>query len=195
MEWLKPSKYRSKVSRNLRLFLVTTNLLIALFATLLLLGEIESTLLWPAVPVFFAAAVLWPISLILAFRSDRQSITSTLAWMRRSIALPYLLLALLLVRWNVPFRIAFAISKPAMERLAHQVIALPQVPTNFENRRVGLFYVGLIEKLPTGMRFRSGYGHPFDYNGFAYSASPLPDESDGYHYIHFRDNWYLCLGG
>jgi hypothetical protein len=199
MSIVKYEKYDHAISRTPRSFLVFTNLLIALFGTLLMLGEIETGAVILSLPVLLAAIILWPISLFQAFRCDRRSnrrsISSFGTWFRRSIAIPYLFLAILLVRWNVPFRAAFIISKPAMDRLAQEVMASPPLTSFFISRRVGLFSAMYIEKLPNGVRFASGYGHPFDYNGFAFSLSPLPPESHGYNYIHYHDNWYLCWRG
>jgi hypothetical protein len=171
------------------------NVGVVFVSLLLLAGEIDTGAICLALPMLLLTAVIWPTSLFLSLRQDPQSVKSLGKWARRLLSPAFLVIAMLLIHWELPFRVAFLISQPAMDRLAQQVIAAPAGQLSPGVQRVGLFTAAAIEKIPTGIRFASCYGHPFDYNGFAFSSMSLPSESDGYHYEHYRGNWYLCWRG
>ena len=91
----------------------------------------------------------------------------------------------------------YARSKPAFEAFAAQVMATdPATPITLP-RHLGEFDVGDPHRLPHGFFFGADYGHPLDWNGFAYSTDPLPEEMDdpvGNHQTMFchpiEGNWY-----
>jgi hypothetical protein len=69
----------------------------------------------------------------------------------------------------------FERSRPAFDALAARVAG---DPANLPKGRIrlGEYTASSFETLPHGFLFRSDYGHPLDWNGFAYSTEPLPAE-------------------
>ncbi|HEX8916625.1 MAG TPA: hypothetical protein VF796_30020 [Humisphaera sp.] len=90
----------------------------------------------------------------------------------------------------------FWIARPALEARMAELATAPAPPP-----REGLEWpdgaedFGNTHRLPGGaFRFRELIGHPFDWNGFAYSPTPLPAERDGFTYEHIVGPWYVCFG-
>jgi hypothetical protein len=106
-----------------------------------------------------------------------------------------------LLLFNVPLRLGVAVSRPAMDRLAREVLSAPPGTTH-PDRRVGIYYAKGIETLPRGgMRFRvAGTSFIFSEWGFAYTpwagrpaqVDPSIDHysaigDDGWHV--WNENW------
>jgi hypothetical protein len=113
-----------------------------------------------------------------------------------------LLLAIVCVHFDLPYRAALRLSRPAMDRWAEQVLAetppattMPATPAmrmNVVPRRAhaGLFPVGEAERLPTGFRFSIAGAGFIDTEGFAYSTTPLPPRDGSDRYQPIGGNWY-----
>ena len=111
-------------------------------------------LIWPLVRILAAHRYGWPTSLLL--RGQRQRILVGVMIAACAVAILY----------RLPERDALAISRPAMQRLADELIASPT--PYLPDRRVGLFMATRIRQIPGGMRFtveehnrayRAGYAY------------------------------------
>ncbi len=107
---------------------------------------------------------------------------------------PLLFLATVLMFYlHIPFSVAFAVSRPAMERFAHQSMA-SQSSLSQQPHRLGLYSTEGFDIMPWGMRFYIYSGWDTDY-GFAYSSQgTLPTEHGSNlstdNYIPIAGNWY-----
>jgi hypothetical protein len=99
------------------------------------------------------------------------------------------------------FDARFARSRPAIESYAAKAMASdPTKPLPPPPQRLGAFGTGSAERLPHGFLFRSDFGHPFDWNGLAYSTEPLPrqmhDPQPAFgtmYFKHVEGNWYTVF--
>ncbi len=85
-----------------------------------------------------------------------------------------------IVIWEVyPYFLSFSTqfhhSKPALEAYAAKVMANGPAVLASPPAKLGYFHVLKMEPLPNGFLFQSDYGNPFDWDGIAYSTTPLPD--------------------
>jgi hypothetical protein len=71
--------------------------------------------------------------------------------------------------WYFSFDQRFARSKVALDAYAQQSMIGSPIAT-----QVGAFNVSDPVALPSGFIVRCDYGHPFDWNGLAFSTAPLP---------------------
>ncbi len=80
----------------------------------------------------------------------------------------------------MPFHQRFERSEPALDAFAAKVSVGGQAVLATPPSRIGYFDILKAEPLPHGFVLQSNYGNPFDWNGFAYSTTPLPQyEYDG----------------
>lgn len=111
--------------------------------------------------------------------------------------------AFLLITYDVPLRTAFWLSRPAMERLARQVLATPK-PGPPVPRQIGLYRAESIEPMPAGVRIvvrRSGF--LFGEQAFGYAYCPKTPPADGSdhsmgmstetHYSRLSGPWFTFL--
>ena len=97
---------------------------------------------------------------------------------------------ILLLHLNAPFRLAFYLSRPAMDRLAQQVLDAPDEAPR--GAWVGLYNADAIETVPGGMRFIVSGAGVFTRVGFAYRPSgPPPVTPDRYR--HIEGPWYVWI--
>ncbi|MEI8196990.1 MAG: hypothetical protein WCI73_13915 [Phycisphaerae bacterium] len=92
---------------------------------------------------------------------------------------------------QAPLTLSFMLSRPAMERLAHEVASSPGP---YADRSVGWFAARRIERAPGGMRFIVDGAGFIDGEGFAKFTTPPPPgrSADGWDYAHFKDDWYTA---
>lgn len=156
------------------------------FIIALLLG-----LSWCAVLVLWLARGIVCLTLWLSGRaSGRGTLHVPRGPYWRWAATPAVFAAMLvLCTAQAPLHIGFAVSRPAMQRLATSVTAGPP-NTTFPDRRVGVYEARGIEPFPGGMRFwvtQVGFG---DTLGFAYSPNGPPPDLGEDRYRPLGDGWY-----
>jgi hypothetical protein len=94
------------------------------------------------------------------------------------------------------FSAQFRRSKPALEAYATKVMANGPAALASPPSKLGYFHVLKMESLPNGFLFQSDYGNPFDWDGIAYSTTPLPEyDNDGSGqtkqiFTPIEGNWY-----
>ncbi|MGC4032518.1 MAG: hypothetical protein QM754_12460 [Tepidisphaeraceae bacterium] len=96
----------------------------------------------------------------------------------------------------VSFAEQFRRSEAALNGFAARVMANGPGTLQKAPAELGYFEVRNPEPLPNGFLFASNFGGPFDWNGLAFSTTPLPDveaDSDGQvrqTFKHVKGNWY-----
>jgi hypothetical protein len=109
---------------------------------------------------------------------------------RRWISWPIaILLCVVLIESGAPLRVRFWISRPAMDRLAQEIMQLPLGGSKWPNRNVGLYRTYRIDRFEGGMRFLVTY-KPSGCGGFAYFSDRSPP-SGTTEFEHFSGPWYL----
>ena len=78
--------------------------------------------------------------------------------------------------WYNTFDRRFARSRHALDAYAALAMATDPSTPLAPPPSLGSFGASDAYRLPHGFIFRSDYGHPFDWNGLAYSTEPLPDQ-------------------
>ena len=116
-------------------------------------------------------------------------------WRNWLVAPVIALLVTGLMRYDVPMRVAFSLSRPAMTRLVQSTLSLPSVnPPN--DVRVGRYRATDIRRVHGGVQFNVANNGFMDgeYFGFAYFPGKKPEsEGDtrwGTLYSHLSGNWY-----
>ena len=143
--------------------------------------------------LWIALALYWMVRLLLRFILIRAVKDPTLRfWQQgwRWVIPPILAgLTLLICVAEVPFHLSFALSRPAMERLALEVTT---TPPPYCDRHVGLYSATEITSIPDGMRFIVRGSGFISRGGFAWSPHP-PIDAWPCKYSHYSGNWYLVL--
>ncbi|HKQ46954.1 MAG TPA: hypothetical protein VJZ71_02665 [Phycisphaerae bacterium] len=93
----------------------------------------------------------------------------------------------ILLSTNVPFNVAFWLSRSSIDALANETISGTDL--NPKSRWAGLYYADEIERIPGGMRFVIPYSGFIDRYGFAWSSTPLP-QNGREEYSHLDGAWY-----
>lgn len=138
---------------------------------------------------------IWCLRLVITlglmlYHHDRPP--SPLNWAMRWMVAPLIVcLTLGLIVKRVPLRAGFRLSRPAMQQLAQQVMAVPPGGVMPADRFVGIYHASSAEQLPWGMRFEVKGAGFMDRCGFAYSPAgpPLPTSDD--HYTRLYGGWYI----
>jgi hypothetical protein len=73
----------------------------------------------------------------------------------------------------------FRRSRPALDAYAARVTAPGSAALSSPPKRLGYFNVLKVGALPNGFLFQHDQGNPFDWNGLAYSTTPLPQVEKG----------------
>jgi len=111
-------------------------------------------------------------------------------WRRWSLTPVILACTISLLYLDAPFWLAFHVSRPAMDRLARQVMASPSDPPR--GAWVGLYNADAIEAFPGGMRFIVSGAGSFTRAGFAWSPGGAPPVTDD-RYRHVEGPWYIWI--
>jgi len=86
----------------------------------------------------------------------------------------------------MPLELRFRLSEGAMTRTARDVIEGRRDPETI--RRIGLWNVREVTRIPGGMRFSVDRAGLLDVSGFAYTVTGRPPEEGRY----YLDGWYVC---
>jgi len=149
-------------------------------------------------------AVIWigrlPVRCVIAACYKRAPWAYRAGWKNWLVAPILLALSLILYQVDVPIRIAFLMSRPAMEQLARQAQAAPKL--KLPPRRTGAYYAEDIEILGGGIRFvavKSSFIFTESLFGFAYFPGGMPpassprkfaDWNSGAEYKSLGNNWF-----
>jgi hypothetical protein len=114
-------------------------------------------------------------------------------WRRWLVLIVVMLAVGAITSTSLPLRTGFWISRPAMERLANQVMSAPPGTPAPADRWVGVYHTAGVEQIPGGMRFLVA-GNVFDWWGFAYSTIDPPADMGFNDYEHFDGRWYIWEG-
>jgi hypothetical protein len=144
-------------------------------ALLILIGLGLLWLAWPVLRVMAARKYGWPHSLLM--RGQKQRIAVGAALMLASAAIVFAL----------PFRAAVAVSRPAMDRMAQQIVA--SVKPYGEDQWVGLYPARRIKQVPGGMRFTVEERNRAYKSGFTYLPKVDPKR------VGWSNKNYRYLGG
>jgi hypothetical protein len=90
---------------------------------------------------------------------------------------------------SAPLNARFALSRPAMDDLAAEMLASGQMSE--PNQRLGLYRAEGIERIGSAVRFHvapSGFGNK---TGFVYSPTHAPPRVGEDTYVHLAGPWYL----
>ncbi len=88
--------------------------------------------------------------------------------------------------------VLFKLHKPALDRFAAEVAALPPGAT-IPNRRIGIYQTSTIERIDGTIRFFVAGAGFIDRYGFAYSPDGLPAGSGLDHYDALDGGWYVWV--
>lgn len=88
-----------------------------------------------------------------------------------------------------PLQLRFRLSEEAMTRTAHAVAEGRRDPETI--RRIGLWEVRDVKRIPGGMRFAIEHAGIFDLQGFAITFTGIPPDRGRY----YRDGWYRWDNG
>jgi hypothetical protein len=137
-------------------------------------------LAWPIVRVIAARKYGWPQSLIM--RGQKQRIAVGLCLMLGSLA----------VWFGLPMKAALAVSRPAMDRLAHETLASSK--PYLDDRWVGVYKATRVKQIPGGgMRFTVEEQDRAYKAGFTYLPNTKPESMSGRNSRNFRylgDGWW-----
>jgi len=100
--------------------------------------------------------------------------------------------ALILVLFNVPLRLTFLASRPAMDQFAQQTMLLPIGTKDRSYHRIGLYITDYVERGEDKVSFSIGAGFHFQTWGFVYSPSGPPQNMGrARQHMQFSGPWYL----
>jgi hypothetical protein len=147
--------------------------------------------------ILFLLIIVWLVRVLIALLLARYyaiPITGSRAAGRRWTTMPVvILLCAFLIDSGVPLHIRFWISRPAMDRLAQEIMQLPLGGSKWPNQNVGLYRTYRIDRLEGGMRFLVTYKFS-GCGGFAYLTDQAP-ASVRTEYEHYSGPWYLWYAG
>ncbi|HEX2973933.1 MAG TPA: hypothetical protein VHP11_16490 [Tepidisphaeraceae bacterium] len=149
-------------------------------------AQLSGVLLWLLVTLIWLGRLA--VRHIVAGIYDRPKSELTRAWGHWLVA-PILLTLWILVPNDLPQRIAFAYSRPALDRFVAQVMANPAAMTGVH--RVGLYWVSVDGIIDGGVLLFTGCGYNASRCGFAYFPDgPSKMMSDQREYWLIEGRWY-----
>lgn len=148
-----------------------------------------------AVLLWILVGLVWMVRLILMSRVTRRDGAvyepgriRTGPW----LVLPCLaMLCVVLCYADLPFRVAFWISRPAIEQLSRQAASLPP-RTALPDRWIGVYPATSIQAIPNGVQFLVRGAGFLDKFGIAHSAAGRPSSSDEYRLFQ-GSHWYIYV--
>jgi hypothetical protein len=93
-----------------------------------------------------------------------------------------------LVAWQVPTWVSFRISRPAMDRMARQLMADPQSAP--QDSWLGLYAVKQVSATSNGVWFEIANSGFTSQSGFIYSPDGPPKGTYEDHYVPMGRGWY-----
>ena len=149
------------------------------FRNPVLWGWLMIAAVWTAWPVIRFATLShfgWPKSAIKPMR-------------RAHWVIPMLVLAMVLtLDFQLPRKLAFRQSRPAIEALAREVMSQPHL--QHDNRWVGLYFAKRMRALPGGFRFTAQDDDVQFKAGFEYMPSLNPKTNSFHAYTYMGDGWW-----
>jgi hypothetical protein len=113
------------------------------------------------------------------------------AW-RRWLTIPRILFfTLVLVMANVPLRITFWLSRPAMDRVAEAFMQMPVGTYDNTHRYIGFYSTSYVARFEEGVSFEFGPGGFCSSWGYEYSPDGPPSRRGPVRQSYFGGGWYL----
>jgi hypothetical protein len=128
------------------------------------------------------------IRLVLVLIARDPTLRVWAQWWRWLYVPVVLALTYFALTFDAPLKVCFLISRPAMDRLAHEVAT---TPGPYADRRVGWYTATRIEAIPGGVRFEIPSAGFLSKGGFA--KSPVPPTVSTWRYRHYSGDWYTAI--
>jgi hypothetical protein len=141
--------------------------------------------------VWLMRALLWAA---IGAADELEQVCTRRHTLRRWLTAPIvLLLTLILVSFNIPLKITFQLSRPAMERVAQEAVLWPMKTRDDSYRRIGLYLTDCVWREEDGVGFMIVPAFPFTTQTFRYSPDGPPHNMGRRRYVQFCGPWYLSV--